>query len=196
MELYLLIFFFAYLLLTMALPRWRVVRQTGQKVFVVPNDDSAQGFIGKVFRWLFLMVLVALLVNALVPSWKPYLLPAYFLDIVFVKWVGLILLHLSLLMIIIAQYQMNRSWRVGFDEKQKTELITTGAFRFSRNPIFLGMLMTMAGLFLVLPNALTFAVMLLAYVVLQVQVRLEEVYLRQAHGEDYLEYGRRVGRWF
>lgn len=195
MEYYLLLFFFAYLLLTMVLPHWRLMRQTGQKAFVVPNDDSAQGFIGKVFRLLFLMTLLVLLINAFVPYWRPYLLPAYFLENIWIKWIGLVLLHLSLFFIVFAQIQMSRSWRVGFDEKQKTELVTAGVFKFSRNPIFLGMLTTMAGLFLVLPNALTFAAILLAIVVLQIQVRLEEKYLRKVHGEAYFEYERRVRRW-
>ncbi len=195
MKYYLLLFFFVYLLLTMALPHWRLMRQTGQKAFVVPNDDSAQGFIGKVFRLLFLMSLLVLLINAFVPTWRPYLLPAYFLEGNWVKWSGLVLLHCSLLFIVFAQIQMSRSWRVGFDEKQKTELVTTGVFKFSRNPIFLGMLTTMVGLFLALPNALTFAVFLLTYVVLQIQVRLEEVYLRKVHGSAYLEYEKKVGRW-
>jgi protein-S-isoprenylcysteine O-methyltransferase Ste14 len=192
---YLFLFFLAYLLLTMALPHWRLMRQTGQRAFVVPNDDSAQGYIGKVFRLLFLMSLLVLLINAFAPAWRPCLLPAFFLEHAWIKWAGLVLLHLSLLFIVFAQYQMSRSWRVGFDEKQKTELVTGGVFRYSRNPIFLGMLTTMAGLFLALPNALTFAALLLAIVVLQIQVRLEEVYLRKVHGKAYLDYEKRVGRW-
>ena len=192
---YLLLFFLAYLLLTMALPHWRLMRQTGQRAFVVPNDDSAQGYIGKVFRLLFLLALLVLCTNAFVPAWRPYLLPVFFLEQTWIKWAGLVLLHLSLLFIVFAQYQMSRSWRVGFDEKQKTELVTGGVFRYSRNPIFLGMLTTMVGLFLALPNALTFAALLLAIVVLQIQVRLEEVYLRKVHGEAYLDYEKRVGRW-
>ena len=195
MSFYLLFFFFAYLLLTMLLPRWRVKKQTGKAVFVVPNDDSAAGFIGKIFRLLFLFVLVVLLVNAFAPAWKKYLLPAVFMETKTMGWTGLVLLHLSLLLIVVAQWQMNRSWRVGFDASERTELVTTGLFRYSRNPIFFGMLLTMLGLFLTLPNALTLLIFALAYTVLQIQVRLEEEYLREAQGERYVEYCRQVRRW-
>jgi protein-S-isoprenylcysteine O-methyltransferase Ste14 len=51
----------------------------------------------------------------------------------------------------IAQYQMSNSWRIGIDEKNKTELVTKGIF-YSRNPIFLGMIISILGIFLILPT--------------------------------------------
>lgn len=196
MQFYLLLFFFAYLLLTMVLPSWRTQRLTGKRAFVVPSDDSAAGFIGKIFRLLFGLVLVVLLVNAFAPAWEKYLLPAEFLKTEALWWTGFSLLHLSLLLIVAAQWQMSRSWRIGFDESERTELVTGGLFRYSRNPIFVGMLFTMLGIFLALPNAVTLLAAALAYVVLHIQVRLEEAYLRQAQGEAYVKYLQAVPRWF
>ena len=195
MPFYLPLFFFAYLLLTMVLPSWRMQRRTGKRAFVVPNDDSAAGFIGKIFRLLFGLVLVVILVNAFAPAWEKYLLPAAFLQTKTLWWAGFALLHLSLLLIVVAQWQMDRSWRIGFDESERTELVSHGLFRHSRNPIFLGMLLTMLGILLVLPNAVTLLALGLAYVVLQIQIRLEEGYLRKAQGERYEEYCRQVRRW-
>lgn len=195
MPIYLLLFFFAYFVLTMLLPRWRVKKQTGREALVVPKDDSAAGFIGKVFRLLFLLVLTVLLVNVFAPAWEKYLLPADFLKTKYTWWAGMVSLHVSLALIVITQYQMSRSWRVGFDETERTELVTSGMFRYSRNPIFLGMLLTMFGLFLALPNAVTLVVFVLACTVLQIQVRLEEAYLRSAQGEPYEQYSQKVGRW-
>ena len=195
MNYYLLAFFFAYAVLTMLLPRWRMKRATGQEVFVVPRDDSAQGFIGRMFKLLFGLAFVVLAVHAFAPQWEPYLLPADFLRSEKMLWIGLVLLHGSLVLVLVAQAQMARSWRVGFDEKAKTELVTSGLFRYSRNPVFVGMLLTMLGLFLVLPNALTLLAAALTWVVLQIQVRMEECYLTNAQGEAYLAYMKRVRRW-
>ena len=50
---------------------------------------------------------------------------------------------------------VGESWRIGIDEKHQTALVKTGVFGFSRNPIFLGMMITLAGVFLVIPNVLT-----------------------------------------
>jgi protein-S-isoprenylcysteine O-methyltransferase Ste14 len=195
MPYYLLIFFFAYVLLTMLLPRWRMKRATGTEVFVVPRDDSAQGFIGRMFKLLFGLAFVVLVVHAFAPQWEQYLLPAYFLEKPVLQWVGMVFLHISLLLVLVAQAQMARSWRVGFDENARTELVQHGLFRFSRNPVFLGMLLTMLGLFLVLPNALTLLAAVLTWVVLQIQVRLEEAYLSAVQGAPYQDYRLRVRRW-
>lgn len=162
---------------------------------MVPKDDSAQGFIGRMFKLLFALAFVVLAVYAFAPQWEPYFLPAVFLQNSWMQWVGMSLLHISLLLVLVAQAQMANSWRVGFDEKQRTELVQGGLFRFSRNPIFVGMLLTMLGLFFVLPNALTLLALSLTWVVLQIQVRMEEDYLANAQGEAYLEYSKRVRRW-
>lgn len=196
MKYYLLAFFFAYVVLTMLLPRWRMKQATGQEVFVVPRDDSAQGFIGRMFKLLFGLAFVVLAVHAFAPQWERYLLPADFLMCPPVAWVGQVLLHGSLVLVLFAQAQMARSWRVGFDEAQRTELVTSGLFRYSRNPVFVGMLLTMLGLFLVLPNALTLLAAALTWVVLQIQVRMEEAYLTKTHGKPYLDYMQKTGRWF
>lgn len=196
MKYYLLLFFFTYVMVTMAVPYWRVKRATGQNAFIVPRDDSAQGFIGRIFKLLFGLAFVVLSVNAFAPQWTAFLLPADFLAKPGIWWVGMALLHLSLFLVVVAQVQMNRSWRVGFDENQRTELVTGGLFRYSRNPVFVGMLLTMLGLFLVLPNALTLLAAALTWVILQIQVRMEEEYLTKTHGNFYLGYMKKTGRWF
>ena len=57
------------------------------------------------------------------------------------------MIHLSLLWISVAQYQMSNSWRIGIDENNKTELITKGLFSYKPEPDFLGMIISVAGIF-------------------------------------------------
>ena len=52
-------------------------------------------------------------------------------------------------------------------------------------PIYLVMRVNLLGFFFVLPNAATLLILVLGEVLMQIQVRLEEEYLRQVHGEDY-----------
>ena len=49
--------------------------------------------------------------------------------------------------------------------------------------------------FLIIPNVLSFSVLLVTFVTIQTQVRLEEEYLETVQGEVYLEYKRKVRRW-
>ena len=101
----------------------------------------------------------------------------------------------SLIFIAIAQGQMGKSWRVGIDRENKTELVDVGLFQYSRNPIFLGMRFTGVGLFLLIPNALTLTTFVLGDILMQVQVRLEEEFLEGVHGERYTEFKKTVRRW-
>ena len=68
-------------------------------------------------------------------------------------------------------------------------------FRISRNPIFLGVMTTLLGLFFVIPNAITFMTFVLGVVLINMQVRLEEEYLKTTRGDEYVSYIQRVRRW-
>jgi len=89
---------------------------------------------------------------------------------------------------------MKESWRIGIDTETKTKLITTGLFGISRNPIFLGMIVSLVGLFFLTPNTWTLLFMILGYVLIQIQIRLEEDFLIEQHGNEYLEYKEKVRR--
>jgi protein-S-isoprenylcysteine O-methyltransferase Ste14 len=108
---------------------------------------------------------------------------------------GAILLIASLLWTLLAQARMGESWRIGIASEHKTRLIQTGVFRISRNPIYLGIMVTLLGLFLVIPNAMTLLILVLGVVVINIQVRLEEEYLKTTHGVEYVSYTERVRRW-
>lgn len=50
---------------------------------------------------------------------------------------------------------MKDNWRAGIPDKDKTELVTTGIYRFSRNPAFLGFDFMYIGVLLMYGNVLT-----------------------------------------
>jgi protein-S-isoprenylcysteine O-methyltransferase Ste14 len=112
-----------------------------------------------------------------------------------VQKVGHLLLLLSLGWITSAQYQMGRSWRIGFKDDDIPDLVTSGLFARSRNPIFLGMRVTLLGLFLVFPCAVTLAILALSEALIAIQVRLEEAHLSNSLGETYLAYAAVTPRW-
>ncbi len=74
--------------------------------------------------------------------------------------------------------------------------VTTGPFALVRNPIFSFMLLTAAGLSLLLPNAVTLISATCLLVAIEIQVRVvEEPYLLRTHGESYAAHCRRVVRF-
>lgn len=77
-----------------------------------------------------------------------------------------------------------------------SSLVIAGIYRRTRNPMYLGFALALAGWATFLSNALAFA--LLPGFVLYMnrfQIRPEEVALQSRFGEDFLDYARRVGRW-
>lgn len=117
------------------------------------------------------------------------------LDYIWLQWFGATIAGLGLIIVLAAQSNMGRSWRIGVDQSETTDLVTGGIFSLIRNPIFLGMLLFWVGMALLAPNALSIASFAIALISIEVQVRLvEEPYLTRTHGDTYLAYASRTGR--
>lgn len=195
-KIYILSFLVVYFIIVFVLPSVRVKRKTGINPYVFKNTDSAHDFLGKVSAPITSLIFIVALVNLVYTEGLQYFAPFTWLEISMLKITGFVFIHVALLWIIIAQTQMSNSWRVGIDHSAKTELKTNGLFSVSRNPVFLGMLTTLLGVFLICPNAVTLLPFVASTLLFQVQVRLEEEYLKSIHGETYSKYCRKVGRWF
>ena len=97
---------------------------------------------------------------------------------------------------LVAQLAMGDSWRIGVDDSQRTDLVTTGVFAKVRNPIFTAMLIATGGLALLVPNPVSIAALVVLAAALEVQVRfVEEPYLARTHGPTYLDYRAATGRF-
>ena len=107
---------------------------------------------------------------------------------------GAIILLGGFLLFVTAQWQMGASWRIGIDENAKPGLVESGLFRFSRNPIYLAMLVIVTGYLALLPTLWSLLLWCAAYLMVRLQIAAEESYLRLSYGEAYEIYARRVGR--
>ena len=177
---------------------WRsyvVRKKTGVNPVVFHSSDSAHDFIGRIFKALFAVVVAVVVIYSFTPGAYQYLMPVHWLERTWIKLTGIMLLLVSLLWTILAQAQMGNSWRIGIDTEHRTELVRSGVFKISRNPIFVGMMATLLGLFLTIPNVVTLITLLVGVILIGIQVRLEEEYLTKMHGENYVEYRRNVRRW-
>lgn len=175
-------------------PTLRVRLSSGINAVVLPRGDNGEAVVGRWFKGalVLLAAMTALAAFAQAPFdvIGPIVLPYGGVRL----YAGWVILLAALAWIIVAQAQMGRSWRIGVDP-QKTELKAAGLFAVSRNPIFLGMRAMLLGVFLITPNALSLAVLLLGEALMQLQVRFEEAHLEQSEGEIYRAYRQRVRRW-
>lgn len=177
---------------------WRsflVWKRAGVNPYVLGKSDNAHDYVGMLFRLTMVAIVIVIILHTLSSNAYAYLAPILWLDHLILQSTGLFLLSVSLIWTMVAQAQMGNSWRIGIDANNKTQLVTHGIFGISRNPIFLGIRVTLLGFFLLLPNAVTLTTLVLGEVLLQIQVRMEEEYLRQTHGEAYQKYCQRTRRW-
>ena len=90
---------------------------------------------------------------------------------------------------------MKDSWRAGIPDTDKTELVTSGIYQYSRNPAFLGFDFMYIGVLMMYCNPLTAVFTLFAIIMLHLQILQEERYLADTFGKPYKEYTEQVYRY-
>lgn len=174
---------------------YRVARRIKKNPMVLPKDDSAFGLVGGYFKRLMLALFLYVTGTAFIATPVDYLPVLQLFAQPWIQYTGIGLMIFAFGWVLMAQYQMRDSWRIGIDKETKTKLVTTGLFRFSRNPVFAGMLLSLAGLFLARPDVVTLFFFFTGYLLIQVQVRLEEAFLLQEHGIIYQQYQLKTRRF-
>lgn len=109
---------------------------------------------------------------------------------------GVIVMAFGVIVFIISVVQMKDNWRAGVQREDKTNLVTTGIYSISRNPAFLGFdLMYIGFLFAFFNWFLCFAtIIVLVLFHLQI-VNVEEDFLMETFGDEYLKYKHEVCRY-
>ncbi|MEZ9369130.1 isoprenylcysteine carboxylmethyltransferase family protein [Shewanella sp. 10N.286.51.B2] len=80
--------------------------------------------------------------------------------------------------------------------KNVTTLINSGIYRYSRNPMYVGMLMALLGYCLYLSNPINLITLILfVWYMNKFQIKPEEVLLTSIFGNDYIRYKQSVRRW-
>ena len=194
-KLYLFVFLLIYFFFVFFLRSYLLWKRTGVNPLTFSKSDDAHGYNGKIFTFISLLEFVVVAIYAFKNEWYQYLLPFWYLENSYLQYIGWGLLLFSLILVWVAQSQMANSWRIGIDEKNKTELVMNGLYSISRNPIFLGVLIANFGLFLIIPNAFTLLIVVLSTVSINTQIRLEEAFLKSVHGQEYENYLKKVRRW-
>ncbi len=112
------------------------------------------------------------------------------------RFTGFLIATVGDLFFILAAFYMKDNWRAGIAKKEETELVTTGIYKYSRNPAFLGFDLQYIGVLLLYCNPLMLFFSVFAIVMLHLQILQEEQYLIQKFGQAYLEYKNQVFRYF
>ncbi len=109
--------------------------------------------------------------------------------------VGLALLFLNLIVSGASLMNLKDSWRVGVLEDQKTALITTGIYRFTRNPYFVSYFLMFAAYIILLQNLILFGLSIVGFLFVHKMIMKEEEYLYSVHADAYVQYKMKVPRY-
>jgi protein-S-isoprenylcysteine O-methyltransferase Ste14 len=112
----------------------------------------------------------------------------------FLKWAALCLWAAGFILLFSGRFELGSSFRIG-RAKESTGLQANGLFRMSRNPMYLGVYMTLLASVLYTMNPV---LLLLGVFVVYAHHRIvlaEEKHLRNVFGEEYRNYCRRVRRY-
>jgi protein-S-isoprenylcysteine O-methyltransferase Ste14 len=111
------------------------------------------------------------------------------------SWAGVLVCLAGLLLLLLSIISFGRSFRVGIDQAHPDQLVTTGIFAFSRNPIYVAFGSVLLGQFLLFSNWILLVYLFAAIWLFHRQVLREEQYLRSHYGQQYSEYCNRVRRY-
>ncbi|HEV2565389.1 MAG TPA: isoprenylcysteine carboxylmethyltransferase family protein [Microvirga sp.] len=150
--------------------------------------DTAQVLIRPPLAW-GLAVLAGLSLHWLVPlPFLPATAPA--------AWFGTAVFVLALALVVWAIATMTRAGSNVPTNRPTITIVESGPYRFTRNPIYLGMFLGLAGLAIAF-DTLWLLIMLVPFVIVirYGVVAREEAYLDRKFGDSYRVYHSRVRRW-
>jgi len=134
-------------------------------------------------------VLVMVLLNFTIPFMKIIEYPFNLL--------GIILLITGLA---ISQIGSNKFKKAGttvmtFDEPDK--LVMDGLYKYTRNPMYLGFVISLLGLFIILGTLSPLVIVIMFFIITdQWYIKFEESKLIAKFGENYQSYKKKVRKWF
>lgn len=112
-----------------------------------------------------------------------------------VVWLGVLFCLAGLLLLLWSLVSFGKSFRVGIDTEHPDELVTNGVFAFSRNPIYTAFAFILIGQFLIFSNWILLVFLVTGAWLFHRQVLLEEGFLKEHYGQEFLDYCRRVRRY-
>jgi protein-S-isoprenylcysteine O-methyltransferase Ste14 len=115
---------------------------------------------------------------------------------IFVQWLGLGFAALGFILGVLALVEFRRV-RAAYDPKKTAKsLITSGIYRYTRNPVYLGFVFILIGLPITMG---TYWGVILVWSLItftnNMIIKHEETYLQQEFKNQYLEYSSHVRRW-
>ena len=108
--------------------------------------------------------------------------------------IGLALFIIGLIIMLVGQLTLSRNYSGTVVIREDHQLITNGIYRFTRNPMYLGLIMVVTGLPVYVASLYGFLTMLVLIPIILNRIRLEEKLLTEAFQDVYQNYKKTTKR--
>ncbi len=173
----------------------QTVKRSSGNEFSARRSSYLDGYVRN--RFLFITALYAAWTGVYLffPVWTAERFDLYLFNFIPFQIIGFIIASGGLFLNVYAQFQLGRNFRTGIREGEKTELIRDGVYSYMRNPMYAGLLVAQFGLVLILPDTISISLMVITFLMLEIQIRQEEDHLEILHGAEFQNYRRSVPRY-
>ena len=111
-------------------------------------------------------------------------------------WNSWLLMMPGLVLILVAARGFKKANTGVVPFSKSTTLVTGGVYRFTRNPMYLGMVLILAGAAIKLGSLSAWLPIPVFIAIIQRQfIRNEEIFLTAIYGDEYTQFCQRVRRW-
>lgn len=186
------------MLLTYWLRVMQLVRKTkkvaGHHANLIPEEK-----LGRLLRIIWFPVVILWIVLPLLAAFGILSSFAPFTPLFYsqpLQWIAVAIASVAYGLTWVCWARMGKSWRMGIDPNDKTELVFTGPYSYVRHPIYGLSQMLMVMSVLIVPSPIMVVLAAFHLMLMQWEVRREEVYLCALHGTGYQKYQQHVGRFF
>ena len=139
---------------------------------------------------------IIIIINILLQFSFAIFLKSLSFNIKFLVVLGWFLIPISLLTIFLCLFEFRKNKTTFIVFKQPEKLITYGLYSYSRNPMYLGMLMMLIAIALILSNIGSILLAFLFIPIMKHRIILhEEMILMDEFPSDYKIYKRNIRRW-
>ena len=154
------------------------------------GDSNNESFKPKILPPVYLLAAIALMIGVHYGlSTEPMLVSPY-------RLIGILPAVIGVGLIVWGWAVFRRAGTTIKPFEESSRLVASGPFRFSRNPIYVGMVAILFGVGMILGSALPFIVPpLFGWAIQRRFIAREEEMLAATFGEEYDEYRRKVRRW-
>ncbi len=161
------------------------LRREGSELFGKPSIEKFYFYSGKIAIFTTWALFI---VKAIFPKLGYIIVPVY------LSWFATGLLYIGAIVVSIAFIDLGRSLKVGLPQ-QETKLKTNGIYRFSRNPIYLGVCLIAIASCLYFPDLINISFTLYGIFVHHKIIAGEELFLANRFGNEWTNYSSNVRRY-